>query len=58
MRGRNEPQAGYEFITIMAHKFRTPLTHIKWSAENLLEGDLDAYQKQSFAGISKAPTRN
>lgn len=25
----------YEFVTIMAHKFRTPLTQIKWSAEEL-----------------------
>jgi len=25
----------YEFITTVTHKFRTPLTHIKWSAENL-----------------------
>ncbi|MDE2040879.1 MAG: hypothetical protein KGI59_00615 [Patescibacteria group bacterium] len=25
----------YEFITVATHKFRTPLTHIKWAAENL-----------------------
>ncbi len=25
----------YEFITIMAHKFRTPLTHIRWQANEL-----------------------
>lgn len=25
----------YEFITIVTHKFRTPLTRIKWTAENL-----------------------
>ncbi len=50
---RNE-QRRYEFITIMAHKFRTPLTHIKWSTENILEGNLDAYQKQSFADIRNA----
>lgn len=25
----------YEFITTVTHKFRTPLTHIKWAAENL-----------------------
>ena len=52
-RSRNERQR-YEFITIIAHKFRTPLTHIKWSAENLLSGNLDAYQKQSFADIRGA----
>lgn len=25
----------YEFITTVTHKFRTPLTHIKWATENL-----------------------
>jgi signal transduction histidine kinase len=25
----------YEFITVVTHKFRTPLTHIKWATENL-----------------------
>jgi signal transduction histidine kinase len=25
----------YEFVTTVTHKFRTPLTHIKWAAENL-----------------------
>lgn len=25
----------YEFITTVTHKFRTPLTHIKWAAENI-----------------------
>lgn len=38
----------YEFITTVTHKFRTPLTHIKWASENLsksanLSGD-DAAQ--------------
>ncbi len=28
----------YEFITIVTHKFRTPLTRIKWAAENISEG--------------------
>ena len=52
-RSRNERER-YEFITIIAHKFRTPLTHIKWSTENILEGTLDAYQKQSFMDIRGA----
>ncbi|MEK7641906.1 MAG: HAMP domain-containing sensor histidine kinase [Patescibacteria group bacterium] len=25
----------YEFITTVTHKFRTPLTHVKWAAENI-----------------------
>jgi signal transduction histidine kinase len=32
----------YEFITVVTHKFRTPLTHIKWASENLekeIKGD-------------------
>lgn len=29
----------YEFITVVTHKFRTPLTQIKWSVENLLEAE-------------------
>lgn len=30
----------YEFITIMAHKFRTPLTHIRWQTEKLSDEEL------------------
>lgn len=28
----------YEFISTVTHKFRTPLTHIKWASENLSAG--------------------
>lgn len=32
----------YEFITTVTHKFRTPLTHVKWAAENISKAkDLD-----------------
>ncbi len=27
----------YEFVTIVTHKFRTPLTYIKWSTESLVK---------------------
>lgn len=30
----------YEFITVVTHKFRTPLTHIKWATENLSRSNL------------------
>jgi two-component system phosphate regulon sensor histidine kinase PhoR len=30
----------YEFITTVTHKFRTPLTHIKWASENLRNSNL------------------
>ncbi|MFA6404509.1 MAG: ATP-binding protein [Candidatus Paceibacterota bacterium] len=32
---REQDLLKYEFITTVTHKFRTPLTHIKWAAENL-----------------------
>lgn len=41
----------YEFITIIAHKFRTPLTQVKWSAEDLLQGEKDPYRKQTISEI-------
>ena len=50
MRRRND-QERYEFITMIAHKFRTPLTQIKWSAETLLDGSLDPYQRQGISDI-------
>jgi signal transduction histidine kinase len=34
----------YEFITIIAHKFRTPLSHIKYISEALLESEKDSLQ--------------
>ena len=44
----------YEFITIMAHKFRTPLTHIKWISETLLSSEIDPYKKQNLMDLSKS----
>ncbi|MFA6432480.1 MAG: HAMP domain-containing sensor histidine kinase [Candidatus Paceibacterota bacterium] len=29
----------YEFMTTVTHKFRTPLTHIKWATENLRKSE-------------------
>ncbi|MDQ2933136.1 MAG: ATP-binding protein [bacterium] len=34
-KARDADTAKYEFITIVTHKFRTPLTRIRWSAEEL-----------------------
>ena len=34
-RNKKEQNLKQEFITSVAHKFRTPLTHIKWASENL-----------------------
>lgn len=44
----------YEFITIVAHKFRTPLTHVKWSADALLEKEQDPYKRQSIEDIQQS----
>lgn len=44
---REEDLLKYEFITTVTHKFRTPLTHIKWAAENLdktVRGEEDRVQ--------------
>lgn len=38
----------YEFITIIAHKFRTPLTQIKWLSESMIPEEQDSYKKQSL----------
>ncbi len=41
----------YEFITVVTHKFRTPLTHIKWAAENLSKSNLSADDKTQLGYI-------
>src|SRR6267142_3190135 len=47
----------YEFITIIAHTFRTPLTQMKWLIENLLPSLTDAYQKESLESMRQANQR-
>lgn len=44
----------YEFITIIAHKFRTPLTQVKWSVDELIGGEQDSYRKQSLKDIQQS----
>lgn len=50
---RNE-KLKYEFITIVAHKFRTPLTHVKWASDELAKNELDSYKKQALNDIQKS----
>jgi signal transduction histidine kinase len=38
---RKEDILKYEMITTIAHRFRTPLTRIKWAVDNLLKSNLD-----------------
>ncbi len=50
-REQNTEKLKYEFITVVAHKFRTPLTRIKWQTEDLVnEGNLSA---KTLEGISQ-----
>ena len=47
----------YEFISTVMHTFRTPLTHIKWSTETLLETDLKPEQRSELEYIRNANTK-
>ncbi len=42
----------YEFITIIAHKFRTPLTHVKWYTGELINSEQDHDKKGIFQIIN------
>lgn len=44
----------YEFITTVTHKFRTPLTYVKWATENLLKGNLVEEQREQVSYIQRA----
>lgn len=54
---RQNSSLRYEFITIIAHKFRTPLTHIKLVSEMLSEQEKDPYQLQSINELKKSNTQ-
>ncbi|MES2409747.1 MAG: ATP-binding protein [Patescibacteria group bacterium] len=48
----------YEFVTVITHKFRTPLTYIKWSMENLLvEKNTDEQRKKIIGEVQIACER-
>ena len=44
----------YEFITTVTHKFRTPLTHIKWATENLLQAQTPEERGEQVGYIKTA----
>ncbi len=44
----------YEFVTTVTHKFRTPLTHIKWAAENINKLSNDPELKSELGYIESA----
>lgn len=41
----------YEFITIVAHKFRTPLTQVRWFIESMIANEADPYKKERLTEI-------
>jgi signal transduction histidine kinase len=47
----------YEFITIIAHKFRTPLTQSKWILEELLTLEGDSYKKESLNNLGTSNSK-
>jgi signal transduction histidine kinase len=47
----------YEFVTVVTHKFRTPLTYITWSLDTLLKGNLDESGKNAVHTIKAATER-
>lgn len=44
----------YEFVTIIAHKFRTPLTYIKWVCDSLVTDETDSFKKKSLKDIQES----
>ena len=44
----------YEFVTTVTHKFRTPLTHIKWASENLAKTELSEDSREQLSYIQSA----
>lgn len=44
----------YEFITTVTHKFRTPLTHIRWAAENLSKLNIPESDRDNIRHIEVA----
>lgn len=44
----------YEFVTIIAHKFRTPLTQMKWVAETILEKEQDPFKIENLKNLNQS----
>ncbi|HEY4479707.1 MAG TPA: HAMP domain-containing sensor histidine kinase [Candidatus Paceibacterota bacterium] len=44
----------YEFVTVITHKFRTPLTQIKWGAEGLRAAATETQKEIEFRKIERA----
>lgn len=57
MRLRESDLLKYEFINTVTHKFRTPLTHIKWASENLEKEQLSSDGRDQIKYIAEANTK-
>jgi len=53
-RFRENAHLKYEFITIVAHKFRTPLTYVKWVCDTLIPDETDSFKKKSLEDVKKS----
>jgi signal transduction histidine kinase len=51
---KNNESMKNEFITIIAHKYNTPLSKMKWISETLFSEEQEPYKKESLGEISKA----
>lgn len=47
----------YEFVNIVTHKFRTPLTYVTWSVENLKKNQTQEERLESVRQIENAAAR-
>lgn len=47
----------YEFITVVTHKFRTPLTYIKWATDNLRQNAQNGALRKDIDTIENAANR-
>ncbi len=47
----------YEFVNIVTHKFRTPLTYVTWSVENLKKNQTPDERNESIRQIEAASSR-
>ncbi len=47
----------YEFITVVTHKFRTPLTHVKWATELLLSQESDPSKRHEIENIRESNSK-
>jgi signal transduction histidine kinase len=44
----------YQFVSVVTHKFRTPLTHIKWSVENIRAATTPTERESALDAITDA----